>query len=368
LSFEQDLKEAAYRFGFDLAGIAAVQPARHAAAFRAWLSAGHHADMEWIARNPELRINPAQWQPEAKTMFVLGVSYATQPPPPEIWNDPMRGRIARYAWGRDYHKVIRTRLRELAHWIHEEGPKGIKTFPFNDAKPVMEHDAALAAGLGFLGRNTLLIHPEWGSMLFLGGLLMSCELEPDPPTPGSGEEMPLPDRRGGLQTDEGGKSGECGSCRRCLTACPTHAFPAEYILNSRLCISYQTIENRGDIPEELRSKFGNWIFGCDVCQEVCPWVKRFSHPGQKPWLLPEVDRMAPRLDELAHLEDSGFLARFAGTPVMRTKRRGLLRNVAVALGNSGSKDAVSPLEKLTGDPEPVIASHARWALNRLEMF
>lgn len=356
MSFEAELKTRALALGFDLAGVAGVQPARHALAYREWLAAGHHADMDWIARNVDLRINPKLWQPEAESMLVLGVSYVTQSPSPRIWNDPMRGRIARYAWGRDYHKVIGKRLNQLSAWIEANGPQGVKTFPFNDARPVMEHDAALAAGLGFIGRNTLLIHPEWGSMLFLGGLLLSCRLTPDVPTPGEGEAYP----------SEGRKTADCGSCRRCLTACPTHAFPAEYILNSRLCLSYQTIENRGEIPEGLRAKFGNWIFGCDVCQEVCPWVKRFSRPGAGPWLNPSPEVMAPRLEELAELDEAGFLARFAGTPVMRTKRRGLLRNVAVALGNSGCREAEGPLEKLADDGDVLIASHARWGLARLQ--
>jgi epoxyqueuosine reductase len=341
--------------GFDLVGIAPVQRARHADAFHQWIEKGYHADMDWIARYTDVRTDPSVWKPEAQSMVVVGVSYMTQKPDPSIWNDPMRGRIARYAWGRDYHKVIGARLKMLSAWMLKEGPPGLQVAPFNDAKPMMEHDAALAAGLGFIGRNSLLIHPEYGSMLFLGGLLVSCELEPDEPTPGSGNRFTSPE----------GKELDCGSCTRCLTSCPTHAFPAEYILDSRLCISYQTIENRGEIPEVLRPKLGNWIFGCDVCQEVCPWVKQYSQPAREPWLLPEADRMAPRLEELAGLDDQGFLERFAGTPIMRTKRRGLLRNVAVALANSGSKVAIPVLEKLADDAEPLIAGHARWGLNRL---
>jgi epoxyqueuosine reductase len=333
-----------------------VQPARHADAIRAWIDQGYHADMDWIARRLDVRTDPARWCPEAVSMMVVGVSYATQSPDPALWNDPMRGRIARYAWGRDYHKVVSARLKRLMQWMAQEGPSGLKTLSFHDARPVMEHDAALAAGLGFIGRNTLLIHPEWGSMLFLGGVLFSCEVQYDSPTPGEGERW-----RG-----QDGREADCGSCTRCLNHCPTHAFPAEYILDSRLCISYQTIENRGDIPETLRPRMGNWIFGCDVCQEVCPWVKRFSRPAADPWLCPDPDRMAPRLDELAELNEAGFLDRFAGTPVMRTKRRGLLRNVAVALANSGQPEAVAPLEKLAGDTEPLVASHARWGLAFLE--
>lgn len=350
-SFTQALKKEALALGFDLVGVAAAGPVRHAAAFRAWLAAGHHADMDWIARDIERRLDPRVWRPEAMSMLVVGVSYYMQNPAPRLWNDPMRGRIARYAWGRDYHKVIGKRLKKLVDWVHTHGSPDIEVQPFNDARPVMEHDAALAAGLGFIGRNTLLIHPDYGSMLFLGGLLLSCELEADAPTPGTGAVY-------------GGKA-DCGACQRCLKACPTHAFPAEYILNSRLCISYQTIENRGEIPVALRAKMGNWIFGCDVCQEVCPWVKRYSRVSRDPWLDPDPDRMAPRLDELAYLDEQGFFDRFAGSPIMRTKRKGLLRNVAVALGNSGSMEAREPLLHLAADPEPVIATHAKWALGRL---
>jgi epoxyqueuosine reductase len=311
--------------------------------------------MDWIAKDTERRLDPRVWRPEMRSMIVVGVSYVTQAPSPRIWNDPLRGRIARYAWGRDYHKVIGKRLDKLADAVRRAAP-GVAVQSFNDARPVLEHDAALAAGLGFIGRHTLLIHPDRGSMFFLGGLLVSVELDYDEPTPGRGDVLP----------QANGKAADCGTCRRCLNACPTHAFPAEYILNSRLCISYQTIENRGAIPEELRPKMGNWIFGCDACQEVCPWVKRYSQPARLPWLEPDPDRMAPRLDELATLDDAAFLARFAGTPVMRTKRRGLLRNAAVALGNSGSPEARAPLERLAGDADELIASHARWSLDRLE--
>ncbi len=350
------LRQQAVEEGFDLVRFAPASPARHAEAFHSWLNQGYHADMDWIARGVERRSDPRVWYPEARSMMVVGVSYMTQHPPPEIWNDPMRGRIARYAWGRDYHKVIGKRLKSLSRWVEEEGPSGVKALPFNDANPVLEHDAALAAGMGFIGRNTLLIHPEWGSMMFLGGLLLSCECVPDVPTPANGECIAMGQ----------GKEADCGRCTRCLTSCPTHAFPAEYILDSRLCISYQTIENRKAIPEPLRPKMGNWIFGCDVCQEVCPWVKRGLWPSRDPWLAPEPERMAPRLEELAGLDEDAFLKRFAGTPVMRTKRRGLLRNVAVALGNSGCGEALEPLDLLAQDPDPLIASHAEWSLRHLE--
>lgn len=350
------LRQQAVSCGFDLVRFAPSTPARHGEAFQSWIEKGYHADMHWITKGVERRLDPQGWFPEAKSMVLVGISYMTQKPPREIWEDPMRGKIARYAWGRDYHKVIRKRLLKLAEWIATEGPAGTKALPFIDANPVLEHDAALAAGMGFIGRNTLLIHPEWGSMLFLGGLLLTCECVADEATPGQGN----------LYESGNGKESDCGACTRCLTSCPTHAFPAAYILDSRLCISYQTIENRGGIPEALRPKMGNWIFGCDVCQEVCPWVKRSLRPARDPWLVPDPDRMAPRLEELAGLTDETFLKRFAGTPVMRTKRRGLLRNAAIALGNSRSQDAVPPLEHLADDQEELIAEHARWALKVLE--
>lgn len=346
------IKERAIELGFDVVGITAAQPARHGGEFKQWLDAGHHADMDWIAKGVEKRVDPRVLWPKAKSMIVVGVSYYTAPPPPEIWNDPMRGRIARYAWGRDYHKVIPKRLKALSQFLMEEGGADLEIQAFNDTRPMLEHDAALAAGLGFIGRNSLLIHPDWGSMLFLGGLLVSCELESDAPTPDSGAEQETPD----------GRTASCGNCRLCLLTCPTHAFPSEYVLNSRLCISYQTIENRGQIPEELRPKMGNWIFGCDVCQEVCPWVKRYGRPSHAAWLESDPDRMAPRLDELVDLDDEGFLQRFAGTPIMRTKRRGLLRNVAVALGNAGTPEAIPLLEKLADDADELVRSHARWGL------
>jgi epoxyqueuosine reductase len=204
--------------------------------------------------------------------------------------------------------------------------------------------------LGFVGKNTLLITPRYGSLVLLGEILLDRAL---PPTGPASDDAP-------------GETGTCGACRRCLDSCPTHAFPAAYILDSTRCISYLTIEHKGGIPEALRPKMGNWIYGCDACQTVCPWVRRFSRPPRAaPYAALDADRAAPSLVELIGLDAAGFAARFKGTPMKRTKRRGVLRNVAVALGNSGRAEAQPALERALTDPEPLVAEHARWALAAL---
>ena len=331
--------------GFDVAGIARARPTPGAGRYRDWLQRGYHADMAWLAREPDRRSDPSRVVPDAKSVVVVGLSYFVDDPPARLWDDPLRGRIARYAWGRDYHDELLPRLRELAAWIESETGRPVANRAYVDTGPVLERAWAEQAGLGFIGKHTLVIHPEWGSYLFLGELLLDLELEPDLP----GNE----------------RLGTCGSCRRCQDACPTHAFPAPYILDSRLCISYLTIEHRGDIPDALRPKMKNWIYGCDECQSVCPWVRQFSKPGRTRFLRYDPDWAAPRLIDLLALDDAGFRERFRTSPIPRTKRRGLLRNACVALGNSGRPEAIPALERAARDPEPLIARHARWALDRL---
>ncbi|MEW5957359.1 MAG: tRNA epoxyqueuosine(34) reductase QueG, partial [Chloroflexota bacterium] len=271
------------------------------------------------------------------------------------WRSPARGRIARYAWGLDYHDVMLPRLRTLGDFIKKETGRDLKQRAYVDTGPVLERDFAAQAGLGFLGKNTLLISPRFGSYLFLGEILVDIDLEYDEPA-----------SDGGGPPGESKRRGTCGRCTRCLTICPTHAFPAPYILDSNRCISYLTIELKGAIPVELRPRLGNWIFGCDECQEICPWVRRYSQPTPKPFLSYEPDRIAPRLVELLALDDRGFQARFKGTPLRRTKRRGLLRNVAVALGNWGSPEALPVLAQALHDPEPLIREHAAWAISQIK--
>jgi epoxyqueuosine reductase len=349
------IKIEALRLGFDLVGIAPATPTPHAPAVRAWLSAGHHGEMAWLARDPERRMDPARVVPGARSIIVVGLSYAVAPPPAERWNDPLCGRIARYAWGSDYHDVLLPRLNELGRFVEAGAGRPIAWRAYVDTGPVLEREVAARAGLGFVGRHTLLVTPTYGSFVFLGEILTNLELEHD-----------LAAEAGGAVLPWGPKVASCGSCQRCLEACPTHAFPAAYILNSRRCLSYLTIEHRGSLSPELRPLMRNWIYGCDECQTACPWVKQFTQPGQVRFLRADPDVAAPRLTELLALDETGFRARFHGTPVLRTKRRGLLRNVCVALGNSGDPAVIPDLERACSDPEPLVREHAAWAVEQLK--
>lgn len=282
-------------------------------------------------------------------MVVVALAYYVGEPESSWWDDPMRGRIARYAWAPDYHERMEPMLAELGAAIDEKTGRKNRMRWYVDTGPVLEREHAERAGLGFIGKNTLLISPRYGSYLLLGEIILDLELEPlgVPPAPQQGP-------------------GTCGSCRRCQDICPTHAFPAPWVLDSTKCISYLTIEHKGAIPESLRPLMKNWIYGCDECQSVCPWVKQFSSPPRKiayAKLDPEI--AAPRLIDLITLDARSFNARFRGYPMMRTKRRGVLRNVAVALGNAGNPEAVPFLEAAAEDAEPLIAEHARWAIDRL---
>jgi epoxyqueuosine reductase len=346
MDVKERILEKAATIGFDLAGIGPAQPAS-GDEFRRWLDAGHAAGMVWMGKDIERRIHPA-----AKTAIVCGLRYFVQNPPPTIWDDPTRGRISRYAWGRDYHDVMRPMLEELAEFVRAETGwvTGIRTNV--DTGPVLERDLAVHAGLGFVGKNTNLIHPDFGSYLFLGEVLLDAEL-------------------GTWNLEPGTAS--CGECVRCLKACPTGALVEPYALDARKCLSYLTIENKGAIPEELRAKMGNWIFGCDECQQACPKnVAAARRAANAPlrgaatkFLRFDPDLCAPKLTELMALDDAGFRERFAGTPVLRAKRSGLLRNVAVALGNGRDTSSVQVLEKAASDPDPLIREHAEWAVNRV---
>jgi epoxyqueuosine reductase len=300
--------------GFDLVGIARPLPTpRDVAAFEAWTEAGMQGEMAYMARPDRMaRVrDPRAGLPEARSILVVGKNYFTGDLPAETLADPSRGIFASYAWGQDYHDLMLLRLRELREQLVDLLGRPLPARVCVDTAPILERDAAARAGLGFVGRNTMLIHPRWGSWLFLGEILLDLDLPEDEP-----------DERG-----------TCGRCTRCLVACPTDAFPEPYVLDARRCISYLTIELRGPIPRELRAGIGNRIFGCDICNEVCPWNKRFARRTEDADLQPDLSRVAPPLLELVGMDDAAFAARFAGSPVLRTKRRGLLRNVCVALGN-----------------------------------
>ena len=346
------IKEKAVELGFELVGIAPAGEARHASGFRRWLDQGYAGAMTWLGRNAARRTDPRQVVPGARSVIMVGCSYYIENPPASLWNDPMRGRMARYAWGQDYHDVLLPRLLALQQFVKAESqPKGSQCRAYVDTGPLLERTWAAEAGLGFIGKNTLLIHPAHGSYLFLGGIITDQELTYDAPATKEGAML--------------GKGG-CGACQRCLNICPTHAFPAAYVLDSTRCISYLTIELKTTIPVDLRGLMGNWVYGCDACQEVCPWVRRYSEPVAERFLAFDPHRFAPDLLELMTLDNDGFRARYKGTPIQRTKRRGLLRNAAVALGNAGQREALPVLRRALTDPEPLIGEHAAWAITQIE--
>jgi epoxyqueuosine reductase len=362
LNRTERIREKAYDLGFDLIGVAPAARAPHADAYAAWVDAGYAATMGYMTRDVMRRQDPRQVLPGARSVVVAGLSYFVAEPAADLWNDPSRGRIARYAWGLDYHGVMAPRLRQLADFIAGEAGRETNYRAYVDTGPVLERDMAARAGLGFIGKNTCLISPALGSYLFLGEILTDLDLSPDPSPFRGGEQIsPFPAREGG----RGGRSGTCGACTRCLVACPTQAFPAPYVLDSNRCISYLTIELKGSIPPDLRPLMGNWIFGCDVCQAVCPWPRRFARPARDPFLRFDPDRVAPRLLDLITLTGDGFRARFAGSSILRAKRRGLLRNVAVALGNWGDAQAIPFLRRALDDPEPLVREHAAGVLDQI---
>ena len=339
------IRDRALQLGFDLVAIGRPEPGSPAMeAYRAWLARGFHGEMGYLSRADAVarRADPAHILPGVQSIVVVALNYHTRPLPPHLRDDASRGVIASYAWGRDYHDLMLPRLEQLAAAVELETGQAADCRPYVDTGPILERALAVRAGLGFLGRNANLIHPCLGSWLFLGEILTVAALPP-------GEQ-------------EAG--GTCGRCTRCLEACPTAAFPAPHVLDARRCISYLTIELKGPIPRELRPLMGNRIFGCDICQEVCPWNRRFARPTARE-LAP--GSAAPPLLELLALDEEAFQRRFAGSPVKRAKRRGLLRNVAVALGNWGDPAAVPALSRALADAEPLVRGHAAWALGRFDI-
>lgn len=359
MNLTQRIKDKAYSLGFDLIGIAPAEQAPHAQAYRRWLARNYQAEMHWLARDPQRRADPRQLLSGVQAVVVVGLSYFVLDPPAEVWNDPARGRIARYAWGLDYHEIMLPRLRELGDFIEKESGLSLNQRAYVDTGPLLERDFAAQAGLGFIGKNSLLINPRLGSYLFLGEILVDLDLEYDEPALDGGANCRIGPRGDSKRT------GTCGGCTRCLEICPTHAFPAPYILDSNLCISYLTIELKGAIPEALRPLIKNWIFGCDECQEICPWVRRYSRPTRENFLAYDPEKVAPKLIDLMTMNNQAFRDRFHNSPIRRTKRRGLLRNVAVALGNWGSSAALAALEQALADPEPLIREHAAWAIKQI---
>ena len=350
------VREKATELGFDLVGFAPAGPTSGASAFVDWLSAGYAGEMNYLAHEPHKRADPRQVLPGARSVILVGVSYETNAVPHEVLQDPSRGRIARYAWGQDYHDVLTPKLRELGEFVSRESRAYV------DTGPVLERAWAEACGLGFIGKNTCLINRERGSYLFLGAVLVAEEIDDRRWTTDNKLESSVVRRQSSLHG--------CGNCTRCLVACPTQAFPQPGVLDARRCISYLTIELKSSIPTELRPLMGNWIFGCDVCQDVCPYVRRFSTPtksklGQAFYPV-DWDRAAPKLVDVLTLDRAAFNTRYKATPIARAKRRGLLRNACVAAANFGGDEVLPALQKLLTDEEPLVREHAAWATQAIK--
>ena len=346
----------ARELGLDLVGIGPAHPQSGGDSYAAWLAKGYHGEMAYlarpdaVARRKDLSLSLAG----VRSVVVVGLNHYSTHPTPDLRADPSRGTIASYARGDDYHDVLMSRLRQLGAFVEAEAGQPVCWRAYVDTGPILERELAAGAGLGFVGKNGSLIHPRLGSWLLLGELLLTLDL------PQVAEILLAP-----AAQEHAEPAGTCGGCTRCLDNCPTGALVAPYTLDARRCISYLTIELKGPIPRELRPLIGNRIFGCDICQDVCPWNRRYARPGAEAALRPRPSCIEPRLLDLMALDDTGFCASFTRSPVLRAKRRGLLRNVAVALGNWGEQAAVPTLSNALHDPEPLIRGHAAWALGRI---
>lgn len=355
MSLSDRIRQKALEWGFDLVGLAPAAPPACVDAFRDSVARGYAADMAWLGRSADRRARPEAVLPGARSVIAAGCSHFVEWPASEIRDDALRGRIAAYAWGPDYHAVLLPRLEALGGFIERERP-GTAWRAYVDTGPVLERHFAGQAGLGFVGRHTLLVSPRFGSLISLGAILLDAELEYDAPSPWGcldGAETP---------------GHPCGRCARCLHACPTGAFPGPFRLDARRCISYLTTEHKGEIPPDLRPGMGRRVFGCDACQEACPWVRRFSRPAAQPFLRFEPERWAPPLADLLALDERGFRARYGGTPLERAGRRRLIRNALVAVGNSARPEAMSLLGRFLEDPDEGLREHARWARQRLGLL
>ena len=346
----ESIKQWGRNAGFQLAGVAPVYAFDELDRFREWIAAGHAAEMKYLEARDEAgalrRSSLRSTLPWVRSVIVCAINYNTAQPYSTQVDDPERGWIARYAWGReDYHDAVMSRLRvvenQLRQAISEAAAPALQTCCYVDTGPIVERVYAKYAGVGWIGKNTCILNQKLGSWLFLGVILTSLELEPD---------LPAPDR--------------CGTCTRCIDACPTGALIAPYQLDSNLCISYLTIEKRGAIPEDMRHGLGRHVFGCDICQDVCPWNR--EAPVTNALEFQPRDRLVnPALDWLAEMTAEEFREKFRGSAVRRTKRSGLRRNAVIAMGNSGDRRFVSLLEKLKTDEDEVVAESADWASKKI---
>jgi epoxyqueuosine reductase len=336
-----DIRDQARECGFELAGVAAALPADDRGRYHEWVASGFAAEMRYLTdHRAAVRDDPRQLLPEARSIVVVGKLYQTLWPQSTRFTDAERGWISRYAWGEDYHGVLRRGLEDLDKRLRARIGDTYTSRICVDTAPLLERSYARLAGLGWIGRNTCLINQQQGSWFFLGALLVSLEIAPD---------APPPDR--------------CGTCMRCVEACPTAAILPGKGIDSARCISYLTIELRGPIPEPLHAGVGTHVFGCDICQDVCPWNSRAPLTGD-PAFAPQ--HFAPRLDEMARISEAEFRAMFRASPVSRARYSGFLRNIAVAMGNSGHSCHIPHLERLALHTESIVNSHARLAIDKLK--
>ena len=327
------IKARAQALGLDACGITSADPSRHAAFYQQWMAEGRAGEMGWLAREPERRTDPRIVLPEARSIIVAGLNY-WQP------QTQARGRIARYALGEDYHHILLEKLETLAAEITATGEKA-KVYV--DTGPVLEKPLAERAGIGWQAKSTMLISPKLGPWLLLGEIITTADLEPDAPA-----------------------NDHCGSCSKCITACPTGAITAPYQLDARKCIAYLTIELKGSIPEEMRPLIGDRIYGCDECLEVCPWNRFAQTTREARFRATAADSDRDQLHALLEITQPEFKRRFAKSPILRVKRRGLLRNVCVVLGNIGTVADLPALEKAAQHEEPLVREHAAWAIVQIK--
>ena len=327
------IRQRARELGFDDCRFTTAAPPDHTVQFQDWLAGKNHGELQWLERNADKRVEPQRVLANAKSVITLAASYAQ--------TRAQTHSIARYARHADYHDVLAAPLRQLTDFVNQLA-SGTRSLWYVDTGPLLERDLAQRAGLGFVGKHTNLISRSLGNWFFLAEILTTLELTPDAP-----------------------EKNHCGKCTRCMIACPTNAIPKPFSLDARRCISYLTIELKGAIPVELRPLIGNRIYGCDDCLAACPW-NRFAREGSLMKPHAREDLAAPDLIELLALDDAQFKKKFAGTPILRTKRRGLLRNVCVALGNVGDESALPALERAASDSEPLIAEHAAWAMKEIK--
>jgi len=338
-SLAQAVKDEALRIGFDLVGITPAATPMGLGDFQNWLDRGYDGEMAYLSRREEAYEHPRHVMPGVRSVIMVAANYRTAEPAP---HGPLDGRVSRYAWNDgDYHALLRERLDRLADFLHRESP-GCRTRSVVDTAPILERDFARASGLGWFGKNTMLINKRQGSWLFLAGLMTDVELIPDAPH----------------------ETAHCGTCTRCLDACPTDAFPQPYVLDARKCIAYLTIELKGPIPAELREGVGEWLFGCDICQDVCPWNKKA--PAKNDFAFrPHGDLNPADLTSLFEMDEATFASRLGKTAMSRPGRAGVLRNAAIVLGNRRDTRAVAALSSALFDSEPLVRGASAWALGRI---